>query len=384
VGKQFVIIQKGTAYLDLLAEPELIGKTAGATTTITIASNQNWSAKVTEGGDWLSLQGSAQGTGDATITLEAGSANLDEVPRTGYVTIYDRHDVAKHKILITQKGLYLLYLTDNRDVTTFTIPETEVELLLNVTADEPWEARVDANSALWLSATPVGQTQLKITSSSNFKAWTGGKVTLRPVSMPDVDGLTLTVNQNSAGYTGGNAIPPWVTQDPDTGWLTLTGDRPDNGGYFPIAGFAYHQTGVFTWNIESIYYPYTTGTLQTRMRHINPYSGSGEAPAYYFTWEPNNNGRLRISGSNIPDYYPPAYSTWATSGQIRQLQVRLSGGTTETVAKFYVDGGLIATYDFPGRNPNDYRTNMDFTVFTTTGYPNYEIILKSMTWEPLE
>jgi hypothetical protein len=387
VGKQFVIIQKGTAYLDLLAEPELIGKTAGATTTITLASNQNWSAKVTEGGDWLSLQGSAQGTGDATITLAAGSDNLDEMPRTGYVTIYDRHGVDRHKILVTQKGLYLLYLTDDRDATTLTIPATQVELLLNITSDEPWEVRVDANCASWLSATAVGQTQLKITSSSNFLARTGGKITLRPVSMPAVDGLTLTVNQNSNGYKGNTFEPPYVTQDPETGWLTLTAAKPGGGYYFPETGFAYHNTGIYTWNFESINYPYTVGGLQCRMRNI--VGGSGANPQFNYTWETNNNGRFRIGGTGLPggangtNYYPSNYSTWATSGQIRRLQVRLSG-ETDTVVEYYIDGVMVYTYTRTGEKPTDKNMNMDVMVTTVEGYPDYKIVLKSMTWEPLE
>jgi hypothetical protein len=189
------------------------------------------------------------------------------------------------------------------------------------------------------------------------------------------------VKQNGA-FPKGNAAAPYVTQDPATGWLTLTGERPGNTGYTSEVNFPYHYTGIYTWNLESINYPYALGSLQCRMRYILP-NGDGSSPAYNYTWEPNNNGKFRITGTGATNQYPAAYSTWATSGKIRSAQVRISG-TTDTVLEYYINGEMVYTYTRTGQNPNDYRMNMDFMVSTDSQSLDYEIILKSMTWAPLE
>ena len=59
IGKWVTVLQKGTAYLRVSeTEETLLPKEAGEH-TFTIESNQNWSAKITEGGEWLSMTGSA-------------------------------------------------------------------------------------------------------------------------------------------------------------------------------------------------------------------------------------------------------------------------------------------------------------------------------------
>jgi hypothetical protein len=188
------------------------------------------------------------------------------------------------------------------------------------------------------------------------------------------------VKQNSVSLKG-TTEPPYVTQDPATGWLTLTGAQAGGGYYFPEAGFPYHNTGIYTWNFESSNYTYTAGSLRCRMRNI--VYGSCANTQFFYTWNPNDNGSLSISGTGGTGATPADYSTWATSGQIRSAQVRLSG-TTDTVVEYYINGVMVYSYTRTGESPNSYNMNMDFMVTTADGCPNYEVILKSMTWAPLE
>ena len=102
-GKQFLLTQKGIAYLDY--EPvENILQSAG-TTTINLLANQKWTAEVTEGNVWLSIKSGNSGELDGTITVQA-TQNTGE-QRTGIVTVYDRHGVKALDVPVVQNGVVL-------------------------------------------------------------------------------------------------------------------------------------------------------------------------------------------------------------------------------------------------------------------------------------
>ena len=103
VGKEFTITQKGIAYLDY--EPVTNILQEGGTTEITVKANQDWSAKVTTGGEWLSLVSGETGSLDGSVTVSAVK-NLGE-QRTGIVTLYDRHCVAAREVAVVQNGVIL-------------------------------------------------------------------------------------------------------------------------------------------------------------------------------------------------------------------------------------------------------------------------------------
>lgn len=105
IGKQVTVRQKGIAFLTIADEDldqEVIK--AGGDYTIHINSNQNWTAKVTEG-DWISISDGASGSKVGDVTLTA-SDNPQEM-RYASVTIYDRHDVAMYVAKFTQDGVKL-------------------------------------------------------------------------------------------------------------------------------------------------------------------------------------------------------------------------------------------------------------------------------------
>lgn len=103
IGKEFTITQKGIAYLE--HEPVLNIPQEGGTTEITVKANQDWSAKVTSGGEWLSLVSGETGRLDGSVTVSA-TRNLGE-QRTGVVTLYDRHGAAAKEVAVVQNGVIL-------------------------------------------------------------------------------------------------------------------------------------------------------------------------------------------------------------------------------------------------------------------------------------
>lgn len=103
IGKEFTITQKGIAYLE--HEPVLNIPQEGGTTEITVSANQDWSAKVTLGGEWLSVVSGETGRLDGSVTVSA-TRNLGE-QRTGVVTLYDRHGAAAREVEVVQNGVIL-------------------------------------------------------------------------------------------------------------------------------------------------------------------------------------------------------------------------------------------------------------------------------------
>lgn len=102
-GKQFLLTQKGTAYLN--HEPVENLAQEGGRASVRIMSNQRWTAEVTSGTVWLSIAEGASGELDGTVTV-AATANMGE-QRTGTVTIYDRHGLVALEIPVTQNGVVL-------------------------------------------------------------------------------------------------------------------------------------------------------------------------------------------------------------------------------------------------------------------------------------
>ena len=105
IGKEVSIIQKGIAYLTLENADDLLLEKEETTYSFNVKSNQNWSAAVTEGDEWLSIQSGENGTLDGMVTLKALENKGEQ--RSGIVVIYDRHgkEVAT---LNVQKGVSAL------------------------------------------------------------------------------------------------------------------------------------------------------------------------------------------------------------------------------------------------------------------------------------
>lgn len=132
-GKKFVLTQKGTAYLNVEGVDRI--DQFGGAETFDVLSNQKWTAKVTQGEIWLSIQSGASGELDGKITVTA-SANTGE-QRTGIVTIYDRHGKIAQEVECTQNGVLLTPATPENG-NWFAIYEQAQQLIIPVEANTEW------------------------------------------------------------------------------------------------------------------------------------------------------------------------------------------------------------------------------------------------------
>ncbi len=132
-GKQFVLEQKGTAYLEV-DWAEMIDQ-EGDPATFNVFSNQNWSAKVTDGDIWLNILDGTSGQQDGAITV-AANRNTGE-QRTGIVTIYDRHGMPVLNVELTQDGVLLLPAVPENEKW-FAIYEEEQQLVIPVETNVEW------------------------------------------------------------------------------------------------------------------------------------------------------------------------------------------------------------------------------------------------------
>ena len=103
-GKWVTVLQKGIAYMTVTDCTEELSET-GASAKLDVKSNQKWSAAVSEGTSWITITSGATGEFDGSVLFSV-SENKGEA-RTGYISVYDRHNVEMYKILIRQKGLIL-------------------------------------------------------------------------------------------------------------------------------------------------------------------------------------------------------------------------------------------------------------------------------------
>ena len=102
-GKEFLLTQKGTAYLDY-QEPADIAMD-GESLTLEVLSNQDWRAEVTSGSTWLGISSGATGNGDSAVMLTADENKGEQ--RTAEVTLYDRNGDVRHVVTMTQIGIVL-------------------------------------------------------------------------------------------------------------------------------------------------------------------------------------------------------------------------------------------------------------------------------------
>ncbi len=133
IGKQFVLTQKGTAYLNAGNVPMI--PQDGSAVTFDVLSNQKWTAQVTEGEIWLSVVKGASGEGDGEVEVKA-TANSGE-QRTGIVTLFDRNGVAMMDVAITQDGVLLTPATPENG-SYFAIYEQGQDLVIPVESNARW------------------------------------------------------------------------------------------------------------------------------------------------------------------------------------------------------------------------------------------------------
>ena len=167
VGKVITVRQKGCAFLTVSEEDlEQDVTKAGGDHYIHIQSNQNWSAKVTDG-NWVTVTEGATGNGTGIVTVNAAE-NSSEL-RYAEVTIYDRHDVACAQIKFTQDGVQLVPLSDE-----IRVGYDQLSAELEVMSNAQWTVTKESASDDWFEIlTPSGEGDGKIQLSFTENATDG-------------------------------------------------------------------------------------------------------------------------------------------------------------------------------------------------------------------
>ena len=145
VGKLITVYQKGNAYLDVKDEEQNleIAKTGGEL-TFAVKANQDWSAKVIEGGDWLSVKSGATGSLDGSVALTVGENTGEK--RYGAVSVIDRHGEERVVVKVTQDGVQL-------DPATFEIRAAYNQGVyeLDVVSNASWKIEKTDDKAQWFT-----------------------------------------------------------------------------------------------------------------------------------------------------------------------------------------------------------------------------------------
>lgn len=142
LGKTVTVYQKGIAYLSIPdEEQEITVSKFGGEYSFRIQSNQDWSAKVTEG-DWISITEGATGSLDGVVKVQA-TENAQE-QRYAAVTVYDRHGEERMTVRFTQDGVQL-------DPLTFELRAgyDQASISLGVVSNAGWVAVKDNEADDW-------------------------------------------------------------------------------------------------------------------------------------------------------------------------------------------------------------------------------------------
>lgn len=146
IGKEIVVRQKGIAFLTVTNADDIILSQDEDSYTFNILSNQNWSAEIKDGKEWLSVQSGSKGSMDGSVTI-VSEPNKGEL-RYGAVAVYDRHGVEQATVQVTQNGLQLdpeaVYLREDH---------TEHQVRINVTSNAEWIASKEDDNLEWYSFT---------------------------------------------------------------------------------------------------------------------------------------------------------------------------------------------------------------------------------------
>ena len=156
VGKVITVRQAGSAFLTVAANElnQEVDKNGGDY-AIHVKSNQDWSARVTDG-DWISVTEGATGSGKGTITVHAEN-NAKEM-RYATLTVFNRLNEAAAVINFTQDGVQLV-----PSVTEIRAAYDQTSCEVDVTSNTEWVAVKNNEVDDWFEIlTPSGNKDGKI------------------------------------------------------------------------------------------------------------------------------------------------------------------------------------------------------------------------------
>lgn len=212
VGKQFTILQKGTAYLDL-SDIDFIIPKQGGEGSFQVLSNQKWTARVIDGANWLSVVVGESGDLNGEVKVSAKENNGEQ--RVGLVEIYDRHGVAKCIAECTQAGVVLNPETPGNGKW-FALEANTQQLEVAVEANSEWVAEKNDPNDEWFQIVSVTSDKITLSVTENIgqavrqgivllktKAVEGTEVITKELKFKQINKAYTIINQLDKTYSSG-------------------------------------------------------------------------------------------------------------------------------------------------------------------------------------
>ena len=240
-GKKFRLFQKGTAYLNVSGLSEI--EQTGGSMTFAIESNQKWTAAVTEGDIWLSIESGASGELDGTITVNATPNSGEQ--RTGIVSVYDRHGELAAIAECTEAGVILTPVSPE-ERSWFMLFDEAQTLEVPVEANAAWTVSKSDDEDDWFD---LGQTSFDGdgTIVINIKENKGSEVRQGVVIVSTVaeEGATPLV-KNIEFRQASSQTPKVIAENVvvSNGKVIGTGMKPGRYDFYLAPGMAYVESGV--------------------------------------------------------------------------------------------------------------------------------------------
>jgi hypothetical protein len=358
----------------LVVRPSDEVPTEGGEVTFTVLSNKAWevipSEQFVANIDKTSGEDSDEAVSETiTVTIPANPG----IKRTGVITVKTAFETVSFDI--TQKGYYI-QRADNPEATALTISRWITTLpIIPIAANVEWNVEIPAEYASWLLAEAVSQTELRVSVSSNLKTFGAGSFTLKPKYIPDADGVAFTVNQSGLVNYGDPLSEADGTQDPATGYMTLTAS-PAAGTVTARFLTDYNALrpcgGTWTFTFESI----TMAANDVLMLGMfNPTSGYGVN--LYF--RPNHATSPFLLNTFIQN---PTFSwSLAQTLAIRKVEIYIGSNTAPYPVTLTIDGVKIIDIVLPAGN--GWPASWCGGVTVTNNSSTSSVVVKSLTYEPL-
>ncbi len=256
VGKVITVRQKGSAFLTVSEEDlEQDVTKAGGDHFIHIKSNQDWSAKVTDG-DWVTVTEGATGNGTGIVTVNAAE-NTSEL-RYAEVTVYDRHDEAVALIKFTQDGVQLVPLAEE-----IRAGYDQLSAELEVLSNAQWTVTKESEADDWFQIlTPAGEGDGKIRLSftqNDTEGLRSAVIILKNVVAHEDDYAAVKEIKVKQAYKitpvrvmfNADELGSWSsdwsnapTYDKDLGGTLFTAKARLHNGSKPFGSYTFHWSGI--------------------------------------------------------------------------------------------------------------------------------------------
>lgn len=249
-GKTFTLTQQGIAFLEQNYDPSegvgLIPMDGSTPVTFQVHTNQNWTAEVTSGAEWLTIVSGESGTGDATLAGENFDITISGEPNTGamrygVITIYDRNGNVAQEVQITQDGVQVEpAIPENGSF--WQIYGEAQSLTIPVTANSVWRASKGNETDTWYDFEETefdGSANLVINLQENGESPSTreGSIVLESVSDdPSIDPVTVTIRikqaSTEAARTTMHEINTTVSEGQDYYFTPNTGVAPGRYDFY--------------------------------------------------------------------------------------------------------------------------------------------------------